>query len=171
MISAAAGGVGARRSETKVGDREVDLMPHGRDDGQDRDAGDRARQIFVVEAPEILDAAAAAREHDDLPQGAAVSQLEPPEDLARGLVALDDGRDHGHAHLGRAPALDIEHVLDRRARRRGDHREPRAERLGERSLARARIEKPFGREPGLELLEGDLKRARAERLDVRSSVS
>ena len=51
-ISAAADGVGARRSATKSADREVGLVADGGDDGAS--AEDGARDELLVERPQLL---------------------------------------------------------------------------------------------------------------------
>ena len=59
------GGRRRRRAQVgdEVGDREVGLVADGRD-RRDRGGRDRARDALLVEGPQVLEAAAAAREHD-----------------------------------------------------------------------------------------------------------
>ena len=61
--SAAADGVGARRSATKSQMREVGLVPNGGDHRNLR-RRNRARQSFVVERKQVFERTAAPR-HDD----------------------------------------------------------------------------------------------------------
>src|SRR5690606_7812178 len=102
----------------------VGLVPHG---GNDRDAGggDCAGQAFVVEAPQILDRAAAAGDDQQVwpGQGAAgghgVEAADGVGDLAAGGLALDD---HWPDDDPAGPALGdaVQDVADHRPGRTGD---------------------------------------------------
>jgi hypothetical protein len=78
------------------------------DDG-DREAEDRAGHALVVEAPEVLDAAATARDDRDVEVRLAGEQAQSPHEGRCCLLALHNGgRQHQLRH--RPPAR--EHVLD-----------------------------------------------------------
>src|ERR1700730_3966605 len=80
---------GGRRIGREVRDGEVDLVPDSRDHGQAARA-DGARDPFVVERPQILERAAAAREDQHLALGA-----------RRGGLQRRDQRRHGSRPLHR----------------------------------------------------------------------
>ena len=77
-----AGRSGRARIGGKIGDREINLVP---DAGDDRDArgADRARHALVVERPEILERATAARHDQDVAFGSRRSQSAWPRRSTR----------------------------------------------------------------------------------------
>src|SRR5262245_6395061 len=145
----------------EVGDREVHLVAHRRHHRYLR-TGDGSRDDLLVESREIFDRPAAAADDDDVDIAQRVEIAERPRDVLGGAVALHlAGRDHDRELAETAPD-DAKYVLDRRAGRRGADADLASE---SRQLALARlIEETLGREPGLELLEGELERAESLRL-------
>src|SRR5208282_2007509 len=81
------------------------------------------------------------------------------------FVALHAHGIEQHVHIGKAALEDAEDVADGRAGGRGDQPDaPRQQ--GQRLFARG-IEQALGLEPLLQLLEGELEGAEANRLDLR----
>src|SRR4029453_909128 len=125
--------------------------------------GDGPRDDLLVEGREIFDRAAAPADDDDVDVAQRVEVAERLRDVLGGAVALHLARRDHDGELAEAAPDDAEHVLDRRAARRGDD----ADLPGKsRQLALARlIEEALGLQPGLELLEGELERAESLRLE------
>src|SRR5204863_6200285 len=119
---------------------EVDLVPHGGNDGDAR-ARDRARDHLLVERPEVLERPPAASDDDDVETAEPVQVRDSRRDLARGPVALHADRPHDDAAERPALAEDGPHVVDRRAPERGDDAD-RAWKPGKRPLP-LRREQPF----------------------------
>ena len=129
-ISAAAVGVGARRSAAKSVKRGVGLVADRRD-GRDSRAGDGAHHRLLVERPQILDRAAAARDDEQI--GRRRQRVEAGDrggDLLGGALALD--RDRPQDDVGREAVLEpVDDVADHRPGRRGDDADrPRREGQG-----------------------------------------
>ena len=100
-LAGLAGGQGAAVGG-EVGEGDVDLVADGRDD-RDAGAGDGPRHGLLVEGPEVLEAAAAAGDDDDVGPGDAVGQRQRRDDLAVGALALDAGRrDRGSRRIASA---------------------------------------------------------------------
>ena len=139
----------ARRGSPNVRDKiangEIDLMPHRRDDRQTR-FKDSARDDFLIEGPEIFQAAAAARDEDQVqirprssrrpeallgtPALDSIELIQQPN--ARGNfrsrpVALDTARRHHDLQARIAALHDVQHVANRGAR--GRSHEPDALRI------------------------------------------
>ena len=166
------GGRGCRGAQVghEVGDRVVRLVAHRRDRG-DAGRGDRPGHRLLVEGPEVLEAAAAAGEDDHVESADAVERPDPLHDLGRGTLALHEGGVDEHLEVGVARAKHAQDVAQHRAGGRGDDPDP-ARQHRERPLA-GRVEEPLLLEPLLQLLEGLLERALAERLedlDARSGT-
>ena len=89
-LAGLAGGQGAAVGG-QVGEGHVDLVADGRDD-RHAGAGDGPRHGLLVEGPEVLEAAAAAGDDDDVGAGDPVGQRQRRDDLAIGALALDAGR-------------------------------------------------------------------------------
>ncbi len=156
--SAAADGVGARRSATKSAMVTSVSCPTA-GDHRHRARGDGPRHDFLVERPEILDRPAAAPDDHDID---AVDPRDHPQaarDVLRGALALDARRTNHDMRLGIALGQHRQDVANRRAVKRGDHADL-ARQHRQRPLAR-RIEQPGGLEPLLQLLERQLQRAEA----------
>ena len=158
------GGVGGRGGAhvgDEVGDREVHLVADRRDH-RDLGGGDRAGQHLVVERPQVLERAAPPSHDDHVDAAERVELADALGHLGGGAVALDAGRRQHDVDLAEALADDPQHVADGGAAGRGHDadlaREPR-----QRALA-ARVEEALGRQPLLELLEGQLQGAEATRL-------
>ena len=78
----------------EVGDGEIRFMTDSAHHRQRR-GGDGARHLFVVEASELLEGAAAARQHDHLHLGDTRRQAQRMHDAGHRLRALH-GRGHQH---------------------------------------------------------------------------
>ena len=147
----------------EVGNRKIDLVPHGRDDGNAR-RRDRPDDDLLVERPEVLERSAAAPYDQDVEAAHLVKLLDGAGDLAgRALTLHRDWIEHD-GDAGIALMGDLHDVPDRRARGRGDHPDPAREKR-QRSLAR-RVEQAFSRQPRFELLEGKLERSDPFRLGI-----
>ena len=148
----------------EVGDRDVGLVADGRDH-RHRAAGDRARHDLLVERPEILDRSAAAPDDDDVDarRPCAIAR-EPAGDVERGAFALHARRANHEVRVRVAAAQHVDDVAHGRAVERGDDADLAGQR-GQRPLA-APVEQAFGREPLLQLLEGELQRAEPLGLEV-----
>ena len=147
----------------EVGDRDVDLVS---DRGNDRHRGrrDRPRQDLLVERPEILDRSAAASDDHHVDARDARDRLERTGDVLARAVALHAHRPHDQVRIGMPAAQDLDDVLERRAVERGDDANLAGE-GGNRALAR-RGEEPLGLQLSLQLLERELQRAAALRLEM-----
>ena len=127
--------------------------------------GDRARDDLLVERPEILDRSAAAADDDDVDAvDARRSLCSAARDLERRALALHARRTDDEVRVGVAPAEHLDDVADRRAVERGDDADLARQRR-QRPLARG-VEQPFGLQPLLQLIEGELQRAEPLRLEV-----
>ncbi len=157
---------GCRRPRVgcEVAERRVLLVPDRRDD-RDTRRGDGAHDRLVAEREKILEAAATAREHDDVDVRVARELRQCRDDRARSALSLN-------ARLADDDLRRREASADRRHEiasccgvgsrqdpdRPWDAREP--------SLPVGR-EQPFGRELALELLEREEVSAEPEALDRR----
>ena len=162
MSSAAALGVGARTSATKSAMVKSTSWPTPEIVG----TGDRAMvraTRFVVEAPQILDRAAAARDDDRVEVITLIQSLQRGDDLGRSIIALHGRRREHHPQQRPAAANDVEHVLQGRAGGRGDNadgvhdRRERAFPIG--------FKEALGLQLRLEPLELLIEIAHARRLD------
>ena len=154
-----------RRAQIRdeIGDREVDLMADRRDD-RDRARMDRARHRLVVERPEVLERAAAARQQQHVvARGARCFGDDTRDDRWR-LAALHRDREQFDVRERKTPRDHAEHVADRGATGRS-HDANTAREARQRSLAR-RIEQAFRREPRLQKLELAPERAFAGFLEM-----
>ncbi len=142
-------------------------MPHGRHHGNLRRI-DRACNDLLVKAPEVFQAATAARQDDHIHLAPRVEFLDSPGDLFGRPLPL-------HAHgvdddVGprKTPFENLKDIADDRARRRRDDADrPRQKRQG--FFARF-VEQPLLGEPGLQLFESHLQCARAlglEGIDIK----
>ena len=151
------GGRRCRRAQVgdEIGDREIRLVPHRRDD-RDGGGGDRPRDHLLVESPEVLHRAAAAADDEHVDVAPPGQLRDRRRDLRTRPLALDAHRVEEHPHVGEAPAEHGDDVADHRAGRAG-HDADGARQRGQRPLAR-RVEKPLLLQLLLELLEGQLQR-------------
>ena len=119
-------------------------MPDGRDHG-DAAGEDRARHGLLVEGPEILERAAAARDDDDVDVGDGGEAPQRRRDRERRALALH-GRGREEDRHRAAAVRDAHDVADDGARgRRHDAQAARQER--QRALA-GRVEEALGGELG-----------------------
>ena len=124
---------------------------------------DRARDDLLVEGPQVLEAAAAAREQDHVEAAQAVERADALRDLGRGALALDERGVDEHLEVGVARAQHAQDVAQHGAGGRGHDADP-ARQHRQRALARG-VEEALLLELLLQLLEGLLQRALAERLE------
>ncbi len=155
-ISAAADGVGARRSATKSAIVTSTSWPTAEMTGTGQ-RRDRPRHDLLVERPQVFDRSAAAPDDDDVDAFDAPDVAERAGDVGRGAVALDARRRDDHVRVRIPPAEHLEDVADRRAVERGDDADLARQRR-QRPLAR-RVEQPLGLQALLELLERQLQGA------------
>ena len=159
--SAAAEGVGARRSATKSAIVTSVSWP-------------TAEITGIFDAAIARATASSLNAHrsssDPPPRASTITSRSPRRfsvpsacgDLAGGGVALDADRAHEDLEAGEAAGDDPQEVPDGRAGRRRDEPDAAGQR-GQRPLPPG-VEEPLGGEPGLQLLEGELERAEALRL-------
>ena len=145
----------------EIDERRVLLVPDRRDD-RHRAGRDGAHEALVGEREQVLEAAAAAREHDHV--GAAFAQLaERGRDLAGCARALHVRLGHEHVRRREARRDRREHVaLGRRVV--AGHEPDQARQPRQRPLP-LRREQPLGRELRLQPLERRKVRAEAVALD------
>ena len=165
-------GRGRRRRRAQVGDevrdREVGLVA---DRGDHRNAAgvDRARDRLLVERPQILQRAAAARDDDDVDVGdrlqLADARRRCPARRLRPAPAC------GASRIGIGKRRCATRTMSRMTAPCGDVTTPMRRGRNGSGRLRACIEQTLGAEPLLELLEGERQRARARRLDRRRPSS
>ena len=161
-----------RRRRAHVGG-EVDRRPVGlvadRRDHRKVGGRHRARQRLVVEAPQILQAAAASRHDDEVRtrqrpvSGQGVEPLDGVRDLRARRLALDAHRPDDDMQR-KAVADAVQDIADHRACRRGHHADD-ARHERQKLLAR-RLEQAFGGQPLLALLQQRHQGADAGRLQI-----
>ncbi len=162
-ISAAADGVGARRSATRSATvvsvswptAEMTGMGHG---------GDRARHHLLVEGPEVLDRASAPAHNHDFDARHPRDRLQAPRDVRRGPLALHAGGADDHPDVRVAAVHDLEDVAQRGPVEGGHDADLRGHRR-QGALA-GRLEEPFCLKPLLELLDSELQRPQPARLET-----
>ena len=164
-ISAAADGVGARRSATKSAIVTSVSWPTAEMTGTGQ-SGNRARDD-LVERPEILDRAAAARDDDDVhardaPDGVEGALHSQCCSLLAARSVASAGSPAARCRVPAAPE-HLDDVADRGAVERC-HDADFSRECRQRPFARG-IEQPLGLKPLLQLIEGELERAQAVRLD------
>ena len=147
------GGGGRRRRPQigdKIGDGEINFMSD-RADHRDLRGGNCPRHDLLVERPEILHAAAAAGDDNDIAGMMGIEPADAGHDLGCRILPLHRGRDDAEMEAGKPAADDVEEIADGGPFRRGDDADAFRQ-IGDLALA-LRIEQPFGGELGLELLE------------------
>ena len=162
-ISAAADGVGARRSATKSAIVTSTSCPTAEITGTGEAAMARAR-ISSLKAHRSSIDPAAPPDDDDVDAGDAGDRLERAGDVIAGAVALDAHRPHDQVRIRMPAAQDLDDVLERGAVERGDDADL-ARQGGNRALARG-ANRPSACSLRLQLLERELQRAAALRLEM-----
>ena len=158
--------VGGRRRAAvgdQVAQRNVALVPHGGDD-DGRAGRDRTAEPLVRERQEILQRAAAARDHDHVDIGAGVERRQGAQDLGYRALALHGGLGEDEARRREARPRIADDVQRRGripARDQADAARPERRR----ALA-AGLEEPVGIEPAPRLLDAREQRAVAGGLDA-----
>ncbi len=117
-ISAAALGVGARTSATKSLKVQSISCPTAEMTGICR-AGDGPHHDFLVEAPQILETAAAAPHDQHIEPAAPVQQIDGRGDFFGRARPLHPYRRQHHVQIGESAVQYLQDVADGRARRRG----------------------------------------------------
>ena len=150
----------------EVGDGEVGFVAYRGDDGN-LGGGDGAGDALRVEGGQVFQRASAAGDDDDINQSLAFGAgiIEAGNggfDFGGGGLALHAGSADEDVESGVAAAGDVEEVADDGPGGRGDDADGARE-CRQRALARG-VEKAFGFESFLELLEGELERAGANGL-------
>ena len=140
----------------EIGQGEIGLVAHRRHH-RHRRGGDGAHQRLVVERPQVFQRSAAAGQQHHLVTAAGRGPAQQVGDLRRGAFALHQAGQDIHFKQGQPARQHAEHIAHGRAGGRGDHRHP-AHPGRQRSLARG-IEQAFGRQSGLQCLEGAAQRA------------
>jgi hypothetical protein len=146
----------------EVGDGEVDLVAD-RAHRRHRAGRERARHHLFVERPQVLEAAAASRHHHHLHPSLLASAGDAAGDFPRRALALHARRHDEHGQVGKAPVQDAQEIVHCRAAGAG-HEGDAPRKVRQLALA-SRVEESLGGELLLELLEGDLQRARPDGLD------
>ena len=156
------GGRGRALVGGEIHQREVDLVP---DAGHDRDVrrDHGAHNGLVIEAPQVFQAAAAARQQDHVDLSEGVQPLDGLDDLGRGVFALDGRRAEHDLDHREAPPQHVLNVLKGRGGRRRHDSDPARE--GRDRALQLRREEALGLQPGLEQLELAVQLADACRLD------
>ncbi len=161
-------GHGARRGRRsavighEVGDREVGFMPDARDYGQAR-ARYGPRHALLVEGPQVLQRATAARHQNDLRLAMRIQCVDGGGHLLRGSLSLNQRGRHNDLDQGTPHAQHAHDVAQRSARRRGHHAHDG--RAGwDRPLARL-VKQAFGFKARFELFEAQVKQADARVFD------
>ena len=137
-------------------------MADGGDD-RHRARGDRADEPLVAEREQILEAAAAAREHDHVDAGLRAELAQRVDDALRGARALDVRLGDEHVRRREAGLDRRDHVALRGGVVAGDEPDP-ARQQRQRALPLGG-EEPLGGELRLQPLERGEVRADAEALD------
>jgi len=138
-------------------------VSHTRDHGY-RAIRDRAHHRLGVEAPEIFQRAAAAHEQHEVHIIRTHHVAQCSDDLELGAVALHARRRDQQRRRRRPTTGELNHVANRGTGGRGHDADPPRV-LGQRAFARL-VEQAFGLEPAAQLLERQLQRALATRLDL-----
>jgi hypothetical protein len=94
----------------------------------------------------------------------AIEELHGAHDFRGGAVALDAHGIDGEVHVAKAAKQDAHHIADGGAARRSDQADAAGEKW--QRLFAVGGEQAFGLKALLELLEGQLQSAEADRLDV-----
>ncbi|CAG2155483.1 hypothetical protein LMG19282_04945 [Cupriavidus campinensis] len=104
----------------EVGNREIGLVAHA-GHHRHRTARNRVRHHFLVERPEILDAATAPAQDQHVAFAPRTGNIEHGGDLLRRAGALHRHRIDDDRHMGRAALERGQHVAHGRGLERGDH--------------------------------------------------
>ena len=147
----------------EVRDRHVRLVP---DAGDDRNGAgvDGPGHPLLVERPEVLEGAAAPYHEEDVALRAAHRDADRVRDLLSRTFPLHPGRVDHHRQRGEPAPQHLEHVVHRRAARRGDH--PELARKGGQGALVLPVEETLLLELEAQALVGEPKRAFARRLEL-----
>ena len=147
----------------EIGDGHVALVTDRRDD-RHRRSRDHPRDDFLVERPEVFDRPAAAADDDHVDAWHASNRAQRLRDVDCRAFALNPGRADHEVRVGVPAPEHLDDVADRGAVQRR-HDPDLARQRRQRSLAR-RVEQPFLLQAFLELIECELERTEAVRLEV-----
>jgi hypothetical protein len=126
--------------------------------------GDRPRDALLVERPEVLEGAAAAREDQHVALGAPRSELQCADDGPGRTVSLHGHGVDQHRDRRKTPAEHVQDVAYGGAGRRGDHADPM--RQTRQAALAIGIEQTFGGQAPLEFLEAPAQQAFAGLLEM-----
>src|SRR5665213_4570188 len=98
----------------EIGDRDVDLVAHSRNDWNRR-IGDGTRDGFVVERPQIFASAAAASDYQHIDLAKPADALYRRDYLGGCVGALNGGGTHDQTHVRRAAPNHGYHITERSA--------------------------------------------------------
>ena len=163
------GGTGGGSAEIgdKIGNREINLVPHGRDHGQGR-RGDGASHHLFVEAPEVFQGTTTPGQQEQVQwfmRGApAVESINGRNDFRRGSLALDPTGGEDNLETGVPPADDVEDILQRGPGGRSD--DANAVRVRGQGPLSFGSKESLGGQLLLESFEGGLKGAEAFGFDA-----
>ena len=163
-ISAAADGVGARRSATKSAIVTSVSWPTAEMTGTG-DSGDRARDDLLVERPEVFDRAAAAADDDDVDARHAPDRLAAPR-------AISSAAPSPCTRAGRMTRCAFAYrrrstlMMSRIAAPSSEVTMPILRGSAGSGRLRACVEQPFVLQPLLQLIERELQRAQPVRLEM-----
>ena len=159
------GGRGRRRAQVgdEIGDGEIGFVADAGDDGN-YGFGNRAGHRLFVESPQIFERASAAGQNQHVDSFDAVEIPQGLHDFHRRAGALHLYRKQADLGVGESALQHAQDVANGGAGRRGDHADA-AGQNGQRFFA-GRSEKAFFEQAFFELLEGELQRAEADRIDM-----
>src|SRR4029077_17817230 len=157
------GGVRPRHVRHEIGNGHVGFVAN-RGNDRHRHPRDRASHRFLVECPKILERAAATTDDDHVDARDACDLPEAARNLRSGILALDPRRADHEVHVRIATPQYLDDVANRGAVERRD--DPDLARQRRQRPLPGGIEQPFLLQAFLELVERELPRAEAVRLEV-----
>ena len=147
----------------EVCDRHVRLVPDAGDDRNGAGVHGPGHPL-LVERPEVLEGAAAPHHEEDVALRATYRDADGARDLLSRAFPLHPGRVDHHRQRREPAPQHLEHVVHRRAARRGDH--PELARKGGKGPLVPRIEETLLLELEAQALVGEPERAFARRLEL-----
>src|ERR1700683_946861 len=147
----------------KVGDGEIGFVADAADD-RNRGIGNRARDRFLVERPKIFERTSAASQNQDVYGLLAIEELQGADDLEGGAIALNAHGIQRQVHVVKTASKNAHDVANGGTCRRCDQTD--ATRQKRERLFSLRGEQTLGFQALFQLIEGQLQRAQADRLDA-----
>src|SRR5580704_3051772 len=159
------GGRGRRSAQVgdKIGDGEIGFVA---DAGDDRNYGfgNRAGNRLFVESPQIFERASAAGQNQHVDGFDAVEIPQGLHDFHRRARALNLDREQADLGVGESPFQYAQDVANSRSSGRSDHAD--ATRQNWQRFLAGLIEQTFFEQALFKLLESELQRAEADRVDM-----